>query len=121
MQIRTLEPAEYDRLRDLKAFPGEDWIPSPGRSRVMVVENEAGEIIAFWVVQLVVHVEPIWIKPAARGGILAGLMWRALKALLAREEIRPYWALTNQPEVSGYLQRLGFHKTEFNEVFIGGE
>lgn len=78
---RVLPQTEWDRLKgtELEAiYPHLD----PRRARVMVVENDRGEIVGCWSAFTIVHVEGVWIAPEHRKrGAVAARLLRLMKQI----------------------------------------
>ncbi len=75
MISRVLEYEEWDRL------PAEmDPVlmeAKPGQSRMCVVEDEHGEIVARWLLYPVLMAESLWIRPDYRNKVSVGRkLWR---------------------------------------------
>jgi hypothetical protein len=113
MNIRLLEPDEYERLRGL-ANPDDTWIPSPTESRILVAERD-GEIIAFWGIQAEIHIEPVWVKPKERCGGWGRQMLEELRKIIPTR----YYAFTESDQVADYMERLGMREMGYR-TFMGG-
>jgi hypothetical protein len=112
MNTRLLLPEEYDRLKGL-AFH-DDWIPDPSDSKVLVAEKN-GEIIAFWCLKAEIHIEPMWIKPEERRGIIGRAIVDGMRKVIHSK----CYAFTESDVVAGYLERLGMREIK-RRIFIGG-
>jgi hypothetical protein len=111
MITRILEASEYDRLKGLAHT--DDWIPTDDTARVLVAEKD-GEIIAFWVAQAEIHIEPLWIKPDERRGMLAKELLQGIKSMVSGK----CYAFTESDTVAGYLERLGMREIK-RRIFVG--
>jgi hypothetical protein len=105
MTVRELEQHEWPRLETLLNELGMP-IPPAATSRIVIAEED-GEIIAWWSAIQVVHLEPIWIHPDHRGGILPGKMWRILRGILETCGVPAAYCFAADETVAGYLHRLG--------------
>jgi len=65
---RKLPPAEWGRLKPLFEFL-DAFLPDSCAATASIVENRAGSIVGFQMVQLVSHAEPTWQAPEYRGRI----------------------------------------------------
>ena len=65
MNLRFLAPEEYDILHKIEEFGG--VYPDPRTSRVLVAESPEGSLVAFWVMEGRIHLEPFWVSPEHRG------------------------------------------------------
>lgn len=66
MEIYVLHGAELEQLRPI--CEAQNWAMPVGRA---VVAKEDGKIIGFAAMQLLPHLEPIWVEPCHRGSGLA--------------------------------------------------
>ena len=75
MTARELPPAEWHRLEGTELGPARDVL-SPAWCRVLVVEDDHGQIIGCWSLQSLLHVEGVWIHPDHRtkGGVARALL-----------------------------------------------
>jgi len=112
IRVGILDKSEYSRLLGL--LPDNSWIPDPSISRVVVAEDD-GRIVGFWVGQMQFHVEPVWVHEEYRNGIALGCMWKCVKQMLPKR----YWAFSDSNQISAYLKRLGLKRSQY-EVYIGG-
>lgn len=83
MTARVLDYAEWDRLPDYMD-PVLTQI-RPGQSRMCVVENDQGEIVARWLLYPALLAEDLWIHPDYRKRVSVGRkLWRLVQSA-ARE------------------------------------
>ncbi len=117
MEIRILRPEEYKRL-----FPiweeGIETIPSPDVSTIIIAEDDKGEISAFWVMQLTLNIEPVWISPKHRSSTLGSRLFRAVKVHLLKLGVSSAMAHAVSAENAVYLKRLGFTCTNWTACFL---
>ena len=117
MEIRILRPEEYKRL-----FPiwegGIETIPSPDISTIFIAEDDKREISAFWVIQLVLNIEPLWISPKHRSSTLGSRIFRAVKVHLLKLGVSSAMAHAANAENVAYLKRLGFTCTNWTACFL---
>jgi len=109
--IRLLKPSEYGRLKGLRGsgLPDNDeWVPDPKFSSVVIAELK-GKIVGFWVIQEMIHVDPVWTDPDYRGN-LTWRMWNKVKGLIGHSPVYVFL----QPTYSGWqkkktaIKHLGF-------------
>lgn len=113
--IRVLPPEEWHRVEPL-VVDRREWLPSPEVARILVSEDAQGEIEGFIVIQLVAHIEPIWVHPQQRG---TGL-WKELVAS-AQEQFPPgvnYYAFTPSPALERMAEQSGLTKLPWS-IFRG--
>jgi hypothetical protein len=106
-RTRRLPEEEWYRLENL------GWLestPRPGGAEVFVVEDHLGDIIGFWMVRTMVHIEPIWIREDHRGGLVPRRLWRAVRQFLDTCRIPAAFCMTESPIVADYLTRLGIQE-----------
>ncbi len=64
--VRLLPKEEYERIAD---FPGPlrelQGVPDPVHTRLVVVEDE-GKVVGYWMLFDTVHAEPLWLDPTIR-------------------------------------------------------
>lgn len=116
MTIRELQPEEFYKLAD------NEWLeperrPIPGVTRVVVAEDERGEIQGFAFVQFVPHVEPVWVADKHRFGTVAKRLFERARGLLSGKGGFITHATNDQH--GNYLQRLGLTKRENWQVWDG--
>jgi hypothetical protein len=109
--IRELPPEEYKKLEGHE-FLHELGVPSPGCSRILVGED-GGSIVAFWMLVAVPHLEPIWIDPKYRRSMLAGRLWKAMQRVIDALPLSGVISNITDPIVGGYLERLGFKPMDY--------
>lgn len=66
----TATEEEWNRFEDILVARGWMSLNRP-TSRVLVAEDEHGDLAGFIVMQLVPHTEPLWVRPSQRGGEVA--------------------------------------------------
>jgi hypothetical protein len=105
--VSLLAPERYSELEPIFEEYG-GTLPNPDTSYVIVAEED-GEILAFWVVQAQVHIEPFWVSPAARGrsGLFAKQMIPHILAALKADGAEEFFAFAPDDAIFDYLARLG--------------
>ena len=84
VNTRVLPSEEWPRLQGVLEAEG-GRLPDPATAQIVVHEAQ-GEIIGFLVVQLVPHLEPIWVHPDYRGKGLVSSLVNAGRSLLGSGE-----------------------------------
>jgi hypothetical protein len=97
--VRELPVEEYHRL------PSEVSCP-PEMTRFAVAEKD-GEIIAYWRLAQVIHLEPIWIHPNHRKGFLVRRLWKQVLSILDVCGISSAFCFSDRDDIADYVQRLG--------------
>lgn len=107
MRTRILPPDEWPRLKGTEAekvWPRFD----PSNTRVLVVEDEAGEIVATWALLRVVHAECIWVAPKHRGAFkVARRLLRGLREIAAEWGAKRVLTGSVSPEVTALIEKVG--------------
>lgn len=115
---RILKPEEISLIGHLPPFNSGPALPDPENSRVVVAEDD-GEIVAYWMACVTCHVEPIYIDPKHRdGGFVAGRMLSMLLQELRDNGIEHAYVFGERPEIKNYLERLGMRKVTDAEVYV---
>lgn len=107
MIVRDLPASEWDRLTGTE-LERIRVLFRPDQARVLVVENDAGEIVGCWSLFAAWHVEGLWIAPAYRGqGNVARRLLRTMKSWIRTAGVSGVVTASLDPAVSAYLIRLG--------------
>lgn len=104
MTTRILPHDEYDKLASHPFFATHP--PSPAGD-IVVAEDAHGTIIGFWCLTPVIHIEPVWIDPAHRGGTVGSRLYSTVCQFLDSVGIPVAYCFAETPEVADYLSRLG--------------
>lgn len=123
MRTRILSSSEWGRL-EASELPALLHYVEPENVSVVVVEDEAGEVLASVAALQVTHFEGLWIKPEARGnaGVFRALIRGAYAIPRARHE---RWvmggAATSDEQMEMLCRRLGGHQlsVEFFALPVG--
>lgn len=103
MTFRWIEGEALDQLRPI--FEKHGWTPlDPVFSKVLVAEDDRGNIVGFNALQVVLRPEPLWVAKKHRGGdedIAMQLANRMIEYL--REKKAKYWEIKAS---SPYVERL---------------
>lgn len=117
---RILPVDEWDKLAGHPVLGGYP-LPEAGAATFIVVE-EGPDIIGVQAIVQVLHLEPIWIAPEHRGGLVAGRLWRLLKQTLANRGVRVAFAFADRDDIRDYLGRLGLTPTALTTfIYQNGE
>jgi acetyltransferase (GNAT) family protein len=110
LRSRELPPDEWHRLTGTELGLVHEHL-SPQSCRVVVVEDDDGQIIGCWSLQAWLHVEGIWIHPAhqKRGGVFRAL-FRTMKGWVREAGARGVLTGSLSAEIDSFLQRLGASK-----------
>ena len=109
MKVRALDPAEYPRLKDIP----DGFLPDPENSRVIVAEDENGNIVGRMMLIAVAHLEGPWIAPSRRSGSLLYRMEKQMIAEAREAGLKALLAFTQEDTNTSYLERLGWTRTNF--------
>lgn len=91
---RELPAAEWPKLASTFGEYGA-LLPRTELARIFVAEAE-GEIVAFLTLQLVPHMEPLWVHPRKRGKLMLTQLVKIAEGAL---EGSGYFAHTSEPRV----------------------
>lgn len=74
MTYRRLQISEWDRITEI--FKAEFGEPQPSATNsVIVIAEDHGEIVGIVTLQMIMHVEPVWVKSTWRGRwVLQGML-----------------------------------------------
>jgi ribosomal protein S18 acetylase RimI-like enzyme len=87
VRTRILRPEEWGQIPLLKEMPSLLPFVAPHNITIMVVENDAGEIVGLLHALRVTHLEGLWVKPEYRGRLVAWELYKQALALAnARDE-----------------------------------
>lgn len=109
--IRELPPEEWARASEVGGPLHGRPLPPAAHARILVGEVE-GQIVAYWVLAAMAHLDPLWIDEAYRHrahfflGLVGGMV-----TLLQREGITLAYALITHdlaPTQGKLIERLGF-------------
>jgi hypothetical protein len=106
MDIRIIQPAEWDMLRPVFEAEG-GHMPEPDKATAAVAIDGQG-LAGFWTLQRMLQAGPIWIRPDRRR---TGL-WRPLHARIDQLfEPAPgtgYYTFSGEPKVDTMLAQLNY-------------
>lgn len=105
MNLRLLQPEEYERLREVPT--GAERIPNPDSSLVYVVENDAKEIVATWIIVNAAVADGLWKREDQPAGLGARMVLSILHDLKDRG-LTGVATITDNPVVLDMAHRMGF-------------
>lgn len=84
LSVRELPVEEWSKLLTMPGLYHDlGYLPAPEHNRIVVIEDEAGEILGYWGAFTVVHVEPVYIRPEHRLRIsVVRRLWEGMDKLL---------------------------------------
>lgn len=113
--FRELRPEETVKL--MPFLQAEGWrLPYPYLASAVVGEYE-GKIVSFAVLQLIPHVEPLWVQDDWRGSGLAEATAYQLIANLERRQISAYLAIAPNPFMERLCKKMGMKEIP-GKVFV---
>lgn len=107
LSIRELSVEEFPLLGTVH----EGLIPDPKQSVAIVAEKD-GEILGRIFLMQPVHVEGPWIREDKRGGTIAKRLMDQAELSAFSRGIRTVFAYAADAQLAGYLERLGYKKSE---------
>lgn len=106
LTTRELTRAEWPRLALTPIAAVLDRFPTD--TRIVVVEDAAGLIVAEWALIRYVHVEGVWIAPEhQKRGRVAGLLLRAMYAVARSWGVSAVLTCADDDQVRGLVDHLG--------------
>ena len=123
MKARILKPEEWGRINSPELPELLPYV-EPENIAVVVVEDDAGEIVASVAALQVTHFEGLWINPEYRGnaGVFRSLIRQAYAVPRSRDE---HWVLggagMGDDQMGALCKRLGGHplSVEFFAMPVG--
>lgn len=108
----TCDDADWERIEAILVTRG--WMSlNRATSRILVAEDADRKLLGFQVLQLVPHVEPLYVAPSARAtGLAEELVERMIK-FLGEVQIRGYLATAESPFAAQICERHGMTKLEY--------
>lgn len=95
MEYRVLHPDEYIKLPD--DFPAPDGL-TPDNTAIVAAIDEEGEVVAAWVLCMVWHSEPLWIREDHRkSATLIRRMAETVKKVCKVLRIKTHYAVIPTP------------------------
>lgn len=111
LKVRELGVEDWDKLRSMEPF-ATYGPPDPKSTRVIVLEDAAGELKAFWLAFSTVHIEPLWIAEEYRGrAAVIRRLWGGVRDILVETGNNLAFAVINNDDLPGtapMAKRLGF-------------
>lgn len=109
MEIRVLRPHEFDHL--LSQTPLADI--DPASAAVAAAINERGEVVGTLALVTIPHSQGAWVREDYRNGLVLSQLERMLESYAREHGISKRFAFGERSDTEGYLQRLGYTKTDW--------
>jgi hypothetical protein len=107
----TVTDEEWDRIEAILAARG--WASlNRELSRIRVAEED-GQLVAFFVLQLYPHAEPMFIIPSKRGTGLAEELADDMLAYLVEVKARGWMVIASNPAIEKLAEERGMVRLEF--------
>jgi N-acetylglutamate synthase-like GNAT family acetyltransferase len=107
MKVERLPEDQYDVLMEVE----DGYCPDPNGS-IVVVARDDGEVVGRMFLLSLAHIEGTWINKQHRNGTLAVRMIKLMEKEAKNIGISSLFAYAKNEEVGGYLERLGYKRTE---------
>lgn len=121
MNYRFIEGEELQILDEV--ITKKDWTPiNPKYAKALIAEDEEGNLKGFVVAQLMLHVEPMYVSPDARGeesGVSKELSHKMATHLRERG-IRNWMAICDSPYAEKICKENGMVRCE-SPLYKGGK
>lgn len=123
---RVLDPLEWPRLKEAGGPFAEIDLPDLAGGAVIAAEVEGGpddgRIVAYWVLLVAVHAEPLWIAEGHRGHVsLARGLLTQMQAEMAARKVELAFGVVEDTQTAAYLamvDRAGFQKAPGQLYFV---
>lgn len=106
MEVKTLQPAEWDILKQAP----DGWVPDPAWVAA-IVAMDGERLVGRAAVCLMAHIEGTWVAEDHRNGTVGFRLIKAIEEQARAMNLSIVMAYA-MPEVGSYLERLGFKKSE---------
>lgn len=107
----TATVEEWDRVEALLAARG--WMSlSRDASRILVAEDDDGKLLGFVVLQLIPHVEPLYVIPSMRATGLAEDLADHIISFLVEQKARGWMAVAESPFAEKLCEREGMQRVQ---------
>jgi hypothetical protein len=122
--VRELPISEWHRLLELGEGPYYETgiLPVPEHNRILVIEDQEGNITGMWGAFTVVHVEPVWIKPIHRQRIsVVRRLWEGMRNLLVELKVPGAVAIIADQDLPTNLPmatKLGFQQVPGKLMYL---
>lgn len=106
MTLRRLRPDERDRVKPV--YEAENGhLPDEGDAVFYVAEDERGDIIGLWALELMLHAGPLWVDPRYRGYGLYRKLFDLMVKDLPKVPGSGFYVFSGSDRTSHILQNLG--------------
>ena len=123
-KLRFLASAEYPLVRPILA-EYEMPLPYPANSQIVVAQDNVGSVLGLSVLQMVPHLDPVWVTLSERGSKLwERLVEEQLKSLKAQRASGSLFSFVERKGAAELLERkFDFINTNYQvmELKLGGE
>lgn len=118
VQYRWLDPttpnAESDWAAVEKVLVARQWMSlNRYTSRILLAEDEDGNLVGFFVFQLIPFAGPLWLHPSERGTETATDMARQMWEFLTSANVRGWIAGGESPHGERLCKMFGMEKIEY--------
>lgn len=115
-RVRLLPHDEWNRLAEIGPFKDAQVLPDPLFASVIVLENEAGEIIGCWMTTPIMLLEGLWLREDQRGNRRSGReLLQGMLQFLQEYQVKTAITVIQEPEIEVIAK-----KTKFEAVPGGG-
>jgi len=102
----TATEDEWNRFEDILVARGWMSLNRP-TSRVLVAEDEHGDLMGFIVMQLVPHTEPLWVRPSTRGSEVANELADRMLAFMMEIQARGWMLVASNDIIAEMAEKRG--------------
>lgn len=117
MEYRIATPEEVQILKPI--FDEYDSpLPDPMFSKVAVAVDDSGCVKGFLVLQLVYHIEPLYVNEESRGEVNFFKLQDVLESLFTENSTHPWpYAFTSEERMDAVMERAGYSELPYNKVW----
>jgi hypothetical protein len=112
----TASEEEWNRFEDILVARGWMSLNRP-TSRVLVAEDEYGDLLGFIVMQLVPHTEPLWVRPSKRGGEIANELADRMLTFMMEIQARGWMLVASNDVIAKMAEERGMVR-ETSPVYV---
>ena len=101
---------DWIRVDDIMAMRG--WMALNKMTALVLVAEQGEELVGFHVLQLIPHVEPLFVRPSSRGSNIAETLADKMQEYLTDVHVRGYMAVAEHPVVEKICENRGMRRVE---------
>ena len=107
----TASDADWDRIEAILAARGWMSLNRP-TTRILLAEDAEGKLAGFSILQMVPHLEPLWVAPSQRASGLAESLADQMVDFMVSIQARGWMVVAESPFAARLCEREGMVKVE---------